>query len=180
MGDAMSSVMNAEQKRNAFRRVIQRDGTLCCYCDVQLRTHKRWRNHPLYATIEHVKRTADGGSNRIENLKLACVDCNSSRENTPPHIHRQRMLAKRQARVVEYANKFDKQAEEHRRLMRNAANRFRGYREQVSILSQFNPTGHVRATIIERAISDQNEASLLYKAARQILFKLLDEAEALG
>lgn len=30
-------------------------------------------------TIEHVVRRADGGTNSMSNLKLACMDCNTNR-----------------------------------------------------------------------------------------------------
>lgn len=31
------------------------------------------------ATVEHVKRRVDGGTNDLDNLKLACMDCNTRR-----------------------------------------------------------------------------------------------------
>jgi hypothetical protein len=38
-----------------------------------------WTQGRLKATVDHVEQVARGGSNEIENLKLACVKCNESR-----------------------------------------------------------------------------------------------------
>lgn len=54
----------------------------CCYCQVEMTTHKAPKNgpHPGTAeTIEHLQRRADGGTNRRDNLALACRDCNMGR-----------------------------------------------------------------------------------------------------
>ena len=49
----------------------------CCYCDLPL----TWRGHqnPRRATIEHLRRRADGGGNELDNLALACRECNERR-----------------------------------------------------------------------------------------------------
>ena len=64
----------------------------CCYCEAQMyrsRSNKRKtaRKHGLslkgfdrrLATLEHLKRRCEGGSNHPDNLALACQECNSTR-----------------------------------------------------------------------------------------------------
>ena len=70
--------MDVRKKRNQLRA---RDGDRCCYCEVVMTftTRALARNYKFSATIEHVKRRADGGTNELINLKLACKDCNSGR-----------------------------------------------------------------------------------------------------
>ncbi len=58
----------------------------CCYCGIVMQLppvgwtrearkfwHARTRN---FATVEHLRRVADGGTNDIGNLALACYPCN--------------------------------------------------------------------------------------------------------
>lgn len=69
----------AMNKRKKKLRV--RDGDLCCYCETPMLFYVVAKG-PLasqMATVEHVKRRADGGTNDLENLKLACMDCNTRR-----------------------------------------------------------------------------------------------------
>ena len=49
--------------------LVRRDGPICFYCG-------RDRRKPLLMTIEHLEARAAGGSNRLENLRLADVLCN--------------------------------------------------------------------------------------------------------
>lgn len=39
------------------------------------------------ATREHLRRRADGGDSRPENLVMACAGCNGDRGSTPPLLH---------------------------------------------------------------------------------------------
>ena len=68
----------------------------CCYCDkpMFMRGHiSAGRFGSLFgltnaqaklrvATLEHLKRRADGGTNQRDNLALACQACNSRRQGT--------------------------------------------------------------------------------------------------
>lgn len=59
-------------------RLLERDGPLCHWCqrktDPGLRSSSR-----LYPTLDHVVRRADGGSNDMSNLVIACRRCNNER-----------------------------------------------------------------------------------------------------
>lgn len=78
-------------------------GGICFYCgrDTVLRqvnmtdkqhmqrlglTHKFELERRL-ASIEHLQRRADGGSNDLENLVMACRECNTGRMETPVLLH---------------------------------------------------------------------------------------------
>ena len=62
-----------------------RQGGKCCYCGVSLVMPRgvRWArneaNHRHAATLEHLRRKADGGTNHRDNLALACRRCNGQR-----------------------------------------------------------------------------------------------------
>lgn len=69
------------RRTKIIRNLIQRDGQMCCWC------HRKTSvdcdpEDPLFATIEHVVRKADGGSNQFSNLKVACRSCNVRRQHT--------------------------------------------------------------------------------------------------
>ena len=57
----------------------------CCYCGraVRLtlpRQHGYGRPYPAdFATLEHLRRLADGGTDALDNVALSCHDCNSRR-----------------------------------------------------------------------------------------------------
>ncbi len=65
--------MSPKAKRNKRERLIQQYGPYCCYCGKHLPREEM--------TIEHLIAKRDGGSNAIENLRLACFRCNHSRHN---------------------------------------------------------------------------------------------------
>lgn len=61
--------------RKKVRRLIaRRDGSCCCYCGWFL---------PNHGAIEHYIPKSLGGSNHIDNLKIACKPCNQARRNNP-------------------------------------------------------------------------------------------------
>ncbi len=66
--------------KRVLQKLIERDGINCCWCGVVcqpflLETADR------YPTIEHVIRKADGGSENMTNLKVACRKCNNGRHH---------------------------------------------------------------------------------------------------
>lgn len=76
--------MKAKTKR---RRIIERDGPFCFYCqrvliepksetmNVELEAKKGY----FYMTIDHLIPRAHGGSHDLDNLVLACVSCHRKR-----------------------------------------------------------------------------------------------------
>ena len=68
--------MNSKRARRKREQIARRDGSYCCYCGLFL--------SPLDRTIEHyfVPKSL-GGSDRNDNLKIACKPCNQARGNNP-------------------------------------------------------------------------------------------------
>jgi 5-methylcytosine-specific restriction endonuclease McrA len=65
--------MTPKARRNKKERLIAMYGSYCCYCGKYLRRREM--------TLEHLIAKRDGGSNAIENLRIACYYCNHSRHN---------------------------------------------------------------------------------------------------
>ncbi|MCY7274406.1 MAG: HNH endonuclease [Phormidesmis sp. CAN_BIN44] len=51
------------------------DGSQCWWCRCYLPSEK--------LTLDHLRPRSRGGSNSLENLRLACLSCNRSRGNSP-------------------------------------------------------------------------------------------------
>lgn len=64
--------------REARVVVRARDGHLCHICHT-LVSEGLLQGDPLQATLDHVVELADGGSNDLENMKLAHRSCNEER-----------------------------------------------------------------------------------------------------
>lgn len=58
--------------RELRQKIAKRDGQNCVWCGKKL-------NIASTATIEHMARMADGGTNHPGNIKLACARCNHTR-----------------------------------------------------------------------------------------------------
>jgi len=94
----------ARRKRNLLHRLAEQQDNRCFHCDApmlllephlkhdgqQMRTRA---NGSHVASIEHMVARAAGGANRIENLVVACRDCNSRRGKRPPTDDEVRRLA---------------------------------------------------------------------------------------
>jgi hypothetical protein len=67
------------QERKRHKRikeyVIERDGMLCCYCDMVLTQET--------LTLEHIVPDSKRGTFNTTNLTIACADCNNRRGNKP-------------------------------------------------------------------------------------------------
>ena len=67
------------QERNRQKRireyVINRDGSICCYCDMPLTEDK--------ITLEHIIPDSKRGTFNTTNLTIACYSCNNKRGNKP-------------------------------------------------------------------------------------------------
>ena len=56
-------------------KIFERDEFKCKYCGKQLTRFS--------ATLDHIQPISKGGTNSIDNLITACLQCNSSRGNRP-------------------------------------------------------------------------------------------------
>jgi 5-methylcytosine-specific restriction endonuclease McrA len=72
----------AQRLRELMLDVIRRDKSTNCYlCGIETTLRPgRYRR-----TLDHIIPTSRGGTDTLENLKLACASCNSSRGNRPIH-----------------------------------------------------------------------------------------------
>lgn len=73
-------------RKTEFRNILfKAQGGRCCYCGKGLLMPGKhgWKegqqHRPNAATLEHLRRTCDGGTNHPDNLALACKSCNSGR-----------------------------------------------------------------------------------------------------
>lgn len=66
--------------KSPIGRLIARDGLLCHWCK-NLCDPTLSSTADRYPTRDHLIRQADGGSNRLENLVLACRKCNNGRHS---------------------------------------------------------------------------------------------------
>ncbi len=73
-----SKRMNSKQNRSKKSQLFDVFGSQCFWC--------RHRFPLNELTIDHLIPLSKGGSNLLENLRLACVSCNRSRGNSlfPP------------------------------------------------------------------------------------------------
>lgn len=79
-----------EQRARAVARLIERDGDHCWYCGFTFSDGER------ACTIDHVVPVSERGTNRLENIRLACFRCNMQRACTPTDVfERSEFLARR-------------------------------------------------------------------------------------
>jgi 5-methylcytosine-specific restriction endonuclease McrA len=71
-----SRIKNASKAR---RRLLQRDGNLCHWCKFPMSFRHALKTCSNFATLEHLVRRRDGGTNDLSNLVLACRKCNHER-----------------------------------------------------------------------------------------------------
>lgn len=94
--------MGAQERKRQKRikeYVINRDGSICCYCDKVLT--------PETVTMEHIVPDSKRGTFNTTNLTVSCSDCNNKRGNRP---------------FFEYCKKFsfsDEKLEKYKRLYFN-------------------------------------------------------------
>lgn len=76
------------KNRNRTHRdlLIGHQRNRCCYCECKLLSTRaalpNGKIHPQAATIEHLKRRADGGTHGLHNKAVACHSCNTGRGAT--------------------------------------------------------------------------------------------------
>lgn len=70
-----------------LREIVKRDGSRCVYCDRALDYTRRGASRDTDASLDHIIRLCDGGSNTYENVVCACRGCNqrnASRSQADP------------------------------------------------------------------------------------------------
>jgi 5-methylcytosine-specific restriction endonuclease McrA len=70
--------------RNLFDAVVQRDGFICRWCGIKTRQVPSGcsKLDPDHATLDHLIPRSRGGTNDLDNLLMACCQCNSRRPVT--------------------------------------------------------------------------------------------------
>jgi 5-methylcytosine-specific restriction endonuclease McrA len=63
--------MSSTNRKRRCAVLVRRDGDTCWWCDIALTDAIR--------TVDHVIPLSAGGSNRLDNLVLACEACNAER-----------------------------------------------------------------------------------------------------
>ena len=67
--------MNSKQRKRKGSQVREKYDPCCYWCGKPLSLSEQ--------TLEHMIPRSKGGGNNLENLRLACRQCNSSRRNNP-------------------------------------------------------------------------------------------------
>ncbi|MDX3928707.1 MAG: HNH endonuclease [Shinella sp.] len=73
--------MKSKVRRSVLLLLFERQDGLCCYCGrpVIITGDFRLQQRPDAATVEHLRRRAEGGKNNTDNLACACRRCNQER-----------------------------------------------------------------------------------------------------
>lgn len=66
----------SQVRRRKVEALIRRDGLICCFCGGEIKRGLP-QNDPGTLSLEHVIPRSEGGSMRLENLKLAHLSCNN-------------------------------------------------------------------------------------------------------
>lgn len=69
-------------KPATLRAIVRaRQGSDCCYCGREMGVPRALREkaQPLDETLEHLRRKSEGGTDDLDNLALACNECNVGR-----------------------------------------------------------------------------------------------------
>jgi hypothetical protein len=69
------SVKERARHKRIREYVINRDGSICCYCDMPLAADQ--------VTLEHIIPDSKRGTFNSTNLTIACYECNNRRGNKP-------------------------------------------------------------------------------------------------
>ncbi len=70
--------LSARRRKNVMRILFSAQGGKCCYCGKETKRNTKARDQSK-ATIEHLRRKAEGGCNGNHNLAMACLKCNQGR-----------------------------------------------------------------------------------------------------
>jgi 5-methylcytosine-specific restriction endonuclease McrA len=85
--------INTQNRKRVRSHMIALQGNRCCYCAHEFDDCNPWGDR--YATIEHIEDRAKGGSNKQDNLAMACFVCNqrAGAEGWSPDFKRNRIRA---------------------------------------------------------------------------------------
>lgn len=72
------SGMGAKVKRRRIRQLLERDGDCCQLCKAPIELTLQ-RDDPMAVTLDHLIPRSRGGSNSVDNLRLAHRICNQRR-----------------------------------------------------------------------------------------------------
>ena len=77
----MSRSLHGPRKRALVAFLFAAQEGRCCYCRrfLLLSNAPYYRSRRDAATLEHLRRRADGGRHSLDNLALACKACNDGR-----------------------------------------------------------------------------------------------------
>jgi 5-methylcytosine-specific restriction endonuclease McrA len=82
----MSKAVRYWHRKWRWQRVTKlaaRDGMNCSICGERLDRSVRDSHHPMYITFDHKNPRAKGGSDGLDNLRLAHRSCNELRGTDP-------------------------------------------------------------------------------------------------
>lgn len=79
----MPTRCTGKSARAKIRRIFERDGNQCHYCNRAVHLDMTRRTHSKAATLDHVRTIAEGGGNEMWNLVVACKRCNEQRGTMP-------------------------------------------------------------------------------------------------
>lgn len=70
--------------KSVRRRVIERDGMRCRYCNIKVKSRKKGhigKPPPYSLTLDHVTPVSLGGKSTDDNLVVCCYWCNAAKMN---------------------------------------------------------------------------------------------------
>lgn len=74
---------SSSQKQEIWRKLLKKRGAVTCwYCNVPV-SRSLPDHHPQRATLDHIRPLSQGGTWRIDNIRIACFPCNSRRGAMP-------------------------------------------------------------------------------------------------
>lgn len=74
--------MNPQRRMKLLKILMPKQGNRCCYCDKRMVVKQQGQGIPFPAngaTIEHLRRKCEGGTDRLDNIAIACLHCNTRR-----------------------------------------------------------------------------------------------------
>ena len=74
MPSSYCQVLDNRPNMPVARKILMQKSKKCHYCGVQC--HSRDPRHKHYGTVDHRIPKSRGGTGHIDNLVLACLDCN--------------------------------------------------------------------------------------------------------